>query len=193
MKNDSVSLVKLFLVLTVITGICYPLFITAYAHVCFPVKAKGDAITVNGKVVGAKMIGQKFTDAKYFQSRPSAIDYNPMPTGASNLSITSDSLKNLYRQRKSEFVKFNKLSGSLVVPSEMLFASASGVDPHISQESAFLQVGRIASVRKFGLDKRNELYRMIDSMSFHRVFGLAGEKLVNVLQLNIQLDELSAK
>jgi potassium-transporting ATPase KdpC subunit len=193
MKNDSLSLVKLFLVLTVITGICYPLFITAYAHVCFPVKAKGDAITVNGKVVGAKMIGQKFTDAKYFQSRPSAIDYNPMPTGASNLSITTDSLKNLYLQRKNEFVKFNRLSGSAVVPSEMLFASGSGVDPHISKESAILQVDRIASVRKFGIDKRNELYRLIDRRAFQRVFGIAGEELINVLELNVQLDELSAK
>lgn len=193
MKNDSLSLVKLFLVLTVITGICYPLFITAYAHVCFPVKAKGDVITVNGKVVGAKMIGQKFTDAKYFQSRPSAIDYNPMPTGASNLSITSDSLKNLYQQRKSEFIKSNKLAGSAVVPSEMLFASGSGVDPHISKESAILQVDRIAAVRKFGMDKRNELYRIINRQSFQRVFGIVGEELINVLELNVQLDELSAK
>lgn len=193
MKNDSVSLVKLFLVLTVITGICYPLFITAYAHVCYPAKAKGDAITVNGKVIGAKMIGQKFTDAKYFQSRPSAIDYNPLPTGASNLSITSDSLKNLYQQRKNEFVKFNRLSGSAVVPSEMLFASGSGVDPHISKESAILQVDRIAAVRKFGMNKKNELYRIIDRQSFQRVFGIVGEELINVLELNVQLDELSAK
>jgi len=193
MKNDSVSLVKLFLVLSVITGICYPLFITTYAHVCFPAKAKGGMITVNGKVIGAKMIGQKFTDPKYFQSRPSAIDYNPVPSGASNLSITSDSLKNLYVQRKKEFIKFNKLPATADIPSEMLFASGSGVDPHISIESAILQAGRIASVRKFGVVKTTELYQVIDKLAFCRVFGFAGEKLINVLELNIQLDELSAK
>ncbi len=193
MKSDSFSLVKLFVVLTVITGICYPLFITAYAHVCFPAKAKGDVMTVNGKVVGAKMIGQKFADPKYFQSRPSAIDYNPMPSGASNLSITSDSVKNLYVQRKRDFIKLNNLQASTDVPSEMLFASGSGVDPHISIESAILQAGRIASVRKFGVVKKAELYQVIDKLAFCRVFGFAGEKLINVLELNIQLDELSAK
>ena len=139
------------------------------------------------------MIGQKFTDPEYFQSRPSAIDYNPVPSGASNLSITSDSLKNLYAIRKKEFINFNKLPEATDVPSEMLFASASGVDPHISIESAFLQVGRIASVRKFGVDKRNELYQVIDKLAFHRVFGFAGEKLINVLELNVQLDKMDAK
>ena len=193
MKNDSFSLVKLFLVMTVVTGLCYPLFITAFAHVCYPVKAKGDVVLFDGKIVGAKMIGQKFTDKKYFQSRPSAIDYNPMPTGASNLSITSDSLKNLYKLRKSEFVKFNKISGGTAIPSEMLFASGSGVDPHISKESAILQVDRVVSIRKFGMDKRNELTKAIDGLTFRRVFGIAGEELINVLELNVQLDEMSAK
>jgi K+-transporting ATPase ATPase C chain len=191
MKKDSVSLVKLFVVMTVLTGICYPLFITAFAYVCYPEKSKGDAVMVNGKAVGVKMIGQKFTDTKYFHSRPSAIDYNPMPTGASNLSITSDSLINLYKQRKSEFVKLNKVSMPDSIPSEMLFASGSGVDPHISKESAIMQVERIVSVRKFGTGKRNELYALIDRLAFRRVFGIAGEQLINVLELNVQLDNMS--
>jgi K+-transporting ATPase ATPase C chain len=182
MKKDSVSLVKLFVVMTLITGLCYPLVITAFAYVCYPEKSKGDAVTVNGKTVGVKMIGQKFTDTKYFHARPSAIDYNPMPTGASNLSITSDSLINLYKQRKSEFIKLNKVSKADSIPSEMLFASGSGVDPHISKESAIMQVERIASVRKFGTDKRNELYALIDRLTFRRVLGI---------ELNVQLDNMS--
>jgi K+-transporting ATPase ATPase C chain len=114
-----------------------------------------------------------------------------MPTGASNLSITSDSLINLYKQRKSEFIKLNKVSKADSIPSEMLFASGSGVDPHISKESAIMQVERIASVRKFGTDKRNELYALIDRLTFRRVLGIAGEQLINVLELNVQLDNMS--
>ncbi len=104
-------------------------------------------IVVNNKLVGSELIGQKFAGNQYFNGRPSAIDYNPIPSGGSNLSVTSKELQLHVKQNTVVFDSVNYLSSLQIIPSEMLYASGSGLDPHISPEAAMLQVNRICQAR----------------------------------------------
>lgn len=178
----------LFFILSL--GIFYPLIIYGFAQIFFHDKANGSLVYVDGKVRGSNLIGQKFESGRYFSSRPSAIDYNPMPSGASNLSLTSDALLQQFKSRKAEFIKFNGLIVNQDVPSDMLFASGSGVDPDISKQAAYLQVNRIVKARNFDSSKKKLLYTLIDKNVVEQRFNFTGTEYVNVLQLNLQLDEL---
>ena len=171
---------RLFFWLTFLTGILYPLLITLIAQGILKSKADGSFIVSNGKPIGSSLIGQKFTSDNYFWGRPSAIDYNPLPSGGSNLSPTSALLKKQVEERKQT------LRGA---PTDLLFASGSGVDPHISIQSAYFQMKRISQARR--LDSKELAYLIENHVT--RQYGFFGERYVNVLLLNLSLDKYSSQ
>jgi potassium-transporting ATPase KdpC subunit len=189
MKTLLISL-KIFLFFTLLTGIIYPIFVTAIAKAFFPEKANGSLIIKNNKIIGSELIGQQFDSVVYFTSRPSAISYNPLPSGGSNFGLTNSKLKQLVTERKQQFISFNQLDSLTSIPSEMLFASASGLDPHISPYAALLQVERIVKARNLNLRQQRKLKEYIQSASIQPQFGLLGVTHINVLNLNIELDKI---
>lgn len=189
MKTLIISL-KIFLFFTVLTGIVYPLAITGIAQVAFNSKANGSIIMKNNKAIGSELIGQQFDSTIYFMSRPSAVSYNPLPSGGSNYGLTNPKLKDQVTERKLKFLSFNKLDNTTVIPSEMLFASASGLDPHISKKAALLQVNRIAIARNYNDVKREKLIQCIKNQTEAPQFLCLGQERVNVLLLNIDIDKI---
>ena len=189
MKTTIIAL-KIFLFFTILTGIIYPLLITGIAQIIFPSKANGSIIFRDNKAVGSELIGQKFDSTIYFNSRPSAIDYNPLPSGGSNYGLTNSKLKDQVNERKHKFITLNGLDSLTVIPSEMLFASASGLDPHISAKAAFLQIERIAKARKFNDSQKSKLIQYLKNQIELPQFLVFGEERVNVLLLNLALDKI---
>ena len=189
MKTFGIAL-KIFLVFTILTGVIYPLLVTGIAQVVFPHQANGSLIVKDNKIIGSELIGQQSDSIIYFTSRPSAIGNNPLPSGGSNYGLTNKKLKDQFTERKNKFIAFNHLDKDVEVPSEMLFASASGLDPHISPEAAQLQISRIAKARNFGLIQKQELITLVDKMSEAPQLACLGESRVNVLLLNIALDKI---
>lgn len=189
MKTLFISL-KIFLLLTVLTGVIYPLLVTGIAKVVFPSKANGSLIIMNNKTIGSVLIGQQFDSTIYFSSRPSVISYNPLPSGGSNFGLTNTQLKELVSQRKKEFITFNNLDSTAIIPSEMLFASASGLDPHISKQAALLQTNRIARARNFSEAQKQELARCVENLTEAPQYFVFGKERVNVLLLNIEVDKI---
>lgn len=173
---------RLFLWLFIITGVVYPSLITFIAHTTMKHKATGSL--VKG---GSLLIGQKFEGEKYFWSRPSAVDYNPLPSGGSNLGPTSKTLKNNVEKRR---LLIAKASDNGEPPSELLFASGSGLDPHISPAAAYFQLHRIARARKIDEEKIREIVHLLIEK---RRFGFIGVPCVNVLKLNLALDLLTGE
>jgi potassium-transporting ATPase KdpC subunit len=192
MKTIWIS-IKLFLFLTILTGIIYPLTVTGIVQVTFPAKSNGSLIVQDDKVIGSELIGQQFDSIIYFTPRPSATLYNSLPSGGSNLGLTSTKLKNQVEKREADFITFNQLKSNEVVPSEMLFASASGLDPHISPQAALLQVDRIAKARNFDNDQRQQLIQIIHQQTETPQYFCLGEERVNVLLLNLRVDNLYSK
>jgi potassium-transporting ATPase KdpC subunit len=187
MKNLIISL-KIFLFFTVLTGIVYPLLVTCIAQAAFHEKANGSLIVFDNRTVGSRLIGQQFDSAVYFSSRPSAVSYNPLPSGGSNYGLSNARLRDLVEERRRKFISLNQPDSSAIVPSEMLFASASGIDPHISQNAALLQVDRIAKARKLNTSEKQSLVNLVVSLTADPQFSILGEKRVNVLMLNLELD-----
>jgi len=175
---------------TVLTGVIYPLVITGISKLVFSYQSEGSLIKDGDKIIGSELIGQKFDTAIYFNSRPSQIDDNPYPSGASNWGPTSDTLKKTVEQRRKDYASQNNLSSGVYIPDDAIFASGSGVDPDISPENAMLQAERIAKARNFDESKTKELsYLVLSSVSKSQLWIL-GEPRVNVLKLNILLDRL---
>lgn len=171
--------VKVFLVMTLLTGVAYPLFITGIAQLVFTNQAKGSLIHKKESFIGSALIAQKFVSEKYFWPRPSAINYNPLaPSGGSNLGPTSRRLQELVKERKE------KLHDS--APTELLYASASGLDPHISVETAYAQMERVAKARNVDIEK---VKKIIDFHAEGPLWYFLGPKYVNVLLINQALDE----
>jgi potassium-transporting ATPase KdpC subunit len=189
MKTLFIAL-KVFLFFTILTGIVYPLFITGISQILFPAKANGSLIIKDHKTIGSELIGQQFDSAIYFVSRPSAILYNSLPSGGSNYGLTNRKLKELVSERKHQFLAFNRLDSITEIPSEMLFASASGLDPHISPGAALLQVNRIAGARGFNSSQTQQIIDLIQNKTEKLQFSLLGEPRINVLILNIELDKM---
>jgi potassium-transporting ATPase KdpC subunit len=189
MKTLKISL-KIFLFFTILTGIVYPLMITGIAQVAFPQKANGTLILKEGKTIGSELIGQQFDSTIYFMGRPSATSYNTLPSGGSNYGLTNARLKNLVEERKRQFIAFNQLDSLTEVPSEMLFASASGLDPHISPMAATLQVDRIVKFRGFNNEQKHKLEQCIKSFNESPQFLVFGEQRINVLLLNLYTDKI---
>lgn len=179
----------LFIFLTVITGVIYPVIVTVIGQLAFPEQAAGSLIRKgDSTVVGSVLIGQSFSDPKYFWPRPSATaDFpnNPMASGGSNLGPTNpDLLKQVTDRIKS--LQAAGLPGP--VPSDLVLASGSGLDPHISLEAAILQIPRVAGVRRLGEEK---LRRLVQDHLEERQMGFLGAPRVNVLKLNLALDKLN--
>jgi K+-transporting ATPase ATPase C chain len=190
MKTHLVTAAKFILLMTLLTGIIYPLLMTAIAQVIYPSKSNGSLIVKDGKLIGSELIGQKFDSSIYFWSRPSAIGYNPLPSGASNFGPTSDTLRKLVNARRILFATINSISDRSVVPEEMLFASASGLDPHITPEAAMLQVNRISEARHFTEDQKEKLIKRVKELKEPPQLLILGEERINVLILNIELDDI---
>jgi potassium-transporting ATPase KdpC subunit len=190
MKKQAVIAFKILLIMTVLTGIIYPVLMTGVAQLLFPSKSNGSLIVRDGKIIGSKLIGQKFDSSIYFWSRPSATDYNAVPSGATNYGPTSDTLKKLSRARGLLFAQMNSVTDVNAVPEEMIFASGSGLDPEISPEAALLQVDRIVKARHFDNNQKQKLLETIKKMSEKPQYLLFGEKRINVLLLNLMLDKL---
>ena len=190
MKTFIIAL-KIFLFFTILTGIVYPLLVTGIAQITFPAKANGSMIFKDNKAIGSTLIGQQFDSVIYFSSRPSAIAYNPLPSGGSNYGLTNVKLKNQVAERKTHFWRFNQLDSlKTTIPSEMLFASGSGLDPHISLKAAMLQVDRIALARKFNRIQKIKIIQCVKEHTEDPQFICFGEQRTNVLLLNIALDEI---
>jgi K+-transporting ATPase ATPase C chain len=181
---------KIFLVMTILTGLVYPFLITGIARVAFPGTANGSLVFKDNKAVGSELIGQLFDSTIYFSSRPSVIGYNPLPSGGSNYGLSNSKLINQVSERRSRFITFNSLDSLRVIPSEMLFASASGLDPHISPTAALLQVNRIVKARHFDINKRDKLIETINELKEMPQYFVFGEDRINVLLLNIELDKI---
>lgn len=185
-----ITSVKLLLLMTILTGVIYPVFIYVIAKTVFQYKAGGELIEANGKIIGSELFGQKFTSKKYFQPRPSAVDYQPMPSGGSNLAPTSLTLKNNVDSLRKSYIIFNELPENTNVPPDAIFSSASGIDPHISYENAMLQTNRIAKERNYDEKKKNQLIETVKNLTEKPQFGLFGNERINVLILNTEIDKL---
>ena len=170
---------RLFLLLTLLTGVAYPLLVTLAGRLVFPAQASGSLVYREGKAIGSSLLAQKFESARYFWPRPSAGDFATFPSGASNLGPTSDALKKSIAERRAKF--------GAGAPMEMLTASASGLDPHISPLAAAQQISRVATERK--LDPARVTAVVTESIEPPQ-WGVFGEPRVNVLALNLRLDNL---
>jgi potassium-transporting ATPase KdpC subunit len=187
MSNIKTAL-RMMAVMTVVTGIAYPLFITACAQLLFRDKANGSLVKLNGNVTGSTLIAQRFTTDKYFWPRPSAVDYNPMPSSGTNLGPTSSVLRDSVASRIAWLKETTDSVAS--IPPDLLFASGSGLDPHISPEAARYQVNRIIDARQLDPTQRTALLSLIDKYTEGPTFGILGQPRINVLRLNLALDSL---
>jgi K+-transporting ATPase ATPase C chain len=176
---------KFIMLMTALTGIAYPLLITGVGRLFFVRQAEGSLIIDRGKVLGSELIAQKFTDSRYFWPRPSAVDYNPLPSGGSNLGPTSASLKDSIVVRRSRFA-----ADGAPIPADLLCASGSGLDPDISPEAAHYQLERVAFARQLDKAQRTALLLLIDRYTEAPTIGILGQPRVNVLRLNMALDSL---
>jgi K+-transporting ATPase ATPase C chain len=181
----------LLLLLTLITGVIYPLAVTGLAAVVFPDQASGSILMKNGKAIGSSLIGQSFADPQYFWSRPSATTpqpYNGLASGGSNLGPLNPALTDGVKARIDALHAADP-GNPAPVPVDLVTASASGLDPDISIAAANYQAGRVARAR--GL-KLADIQALIAEHAKGRFLGWLGEPRVNVLELNLALDELRA-
>ena len=186
MKQNIFPAIRLTLVCMVFFMGVYSLLILAGAQLA-PGKGKGEQAMVNNKVVGWKLVGQKFTEDKYFISRPSAVDYNAAGSGGSNKGPTNPDYLQQVKDRIDTFLVHNPGVKKADIPSDLVTASGAGLDPHISVQGAYVQVNRIASVRKIPAEK---IKALVKEHVEKPLAGLFGTERVNVLQLNIDLDKL---
>ncbi|MFW1689616.1 potassium-transporting ATPase subunit KdpC [Acinetobacter ursingii] len=167
-------------------GLLYSSIATGLGQVLFPQQANGSLIEQNQVIVGSSLIAQNFQNPRYFMSRPSAANYDPMALSGSNLAVTNPDLKNKIEQRLVEVAQQNHIAKNQI-PSDLVTASGSGIDPHISPEAAQLQVERIAQLRHLS---KQHIHDLIQQHIQLKQFGVMGQARVNVLELNLALDQL---
>jgi K+-transporting ATPase ATPase C chain len=173
-----------FILLTFLTGVVYPAIVTGIAKLAFPDQAGGSIVTVNGKAIGSELIAQPFTDARYFWPRPSAAKYDGTAGSGSNLAPSNPALADAIKQRTAA-LRAADPGNDQAIPIDLLTASASGLDPHISFAAAQYQSGRVARARHKTVA---EVQRLIEQNTEPRTLGALGEARVNVLMLNLALD-----
>lgn len=181
------SLVMLIL-LTIITGVAYPLLVTGLANILFPWQAAGSLLQKNDQVIGSALIGQNYQSERYFLGRPSVTaehPYNALSSGGSNLAISNPLLSKAFAERSEQLKKQNPDVGK-VIPVDLLTSSASGLDPNMSVEAALYQVPRIAKNRQISPE---DVKLLIIAQTQQPLLAFLGEPVVNVLQLNIALDD----
>ena len=188
MRRQIFPAIVVFLALTVLTGIAYPLAVTGVSQLAFNAEANGSLIERDGRVIGSSLIGQAFEGRRYFQPRPSAAGdgYDAMSSSASNLGPTNPMLLDAVRERLDAYRELNDVTAGTEVPIDAVTSSGSGLDPHISSANARLQAPRVAEAR--GLDLADVL-ELIDKHTAGRSLGFLGEPGVNVLELNLALDD----
>ena len=179
---------RVIIVYTVLLGIFYPIGITIIGHFAMPNKANGSLITVNKKVIGSTLIGQNFTDAKYFHGRFSATNYATLPSAGNNFGPTNKKYLTQVAERIKKIRIENNLNNNTQIPADMVLSSASGLDPHISLHNALLQIPRIAKIRNISSTKIQTLIMQNTDPDFIGIWGQPG---VNVLKLNLSLDNLT--
>ncbi|ERT11640.1 potassium-transporting ATPase subunit KdpC [Photorhabdus temperata] len=186
------SSVVLLLFLTLITGVAYPLLATGLSELMFPYQSQGSMVKQDGQIVGSALIGQPFTKDIYFQGRPSATmdyPYNTMLSGGSNLAVSNPVLDDEIKRRVEHLRQFNR-QPNMPVPVDLVTASASGLDPHISPAAADFQVQRVADARRLPVKAVKQLIRNNTETPPSEFLG---EPAINVLKLNLALDNLQKK
>lgn len=186
MKRYLLPAIKLTVVLLILLAGIYPLFIAGVAKLA-PGRGDGQTVTHNGKVVGYAIIGQKFTEDKYFWSRPSAVDYNAAGSAGSNKGPTNPDYLKVVQERIDTFLAHNPGVKKEEIPAELVTASGSGLDPNLSPDGAYIQVARIARVRGIPEDR---IKALVKEHTKGPLLGLLGPSTINVLQLNLALDNL---
>ena len=189
MKKNLITSVLMTIAMTILLGLIYPLVITGLAQVFFRDKANGQIIVRNGEAVGSRIIGQPFTDAKYFHSRPSGAGngYDPTNSGSSQLGPTN---QKLIDRVKSDVATLQAENPGQPIPVDLVTQSASGLDPDISPAAAQFQIPRVAKARGIPEATLNDL---VKKYTARRELGMLGEARVNVLELNLALDDLTKK
>lgn len=190
MKRNLFTAFMLMILMTLITGIVYPLATTGLAQVLFHEKANGSIAYINQQPVGSLIIGQQFADPRYFQGRPSAAGsgYDAASSSGSNLGPTNQKLMDDIALRVDEIRRQNGLANDAAIPADLATSSASGLDPHISPASAYLQVERVARGRSLSVEIVREA---VDKCTEAPQLGILGEPRVNVLKLNMMLDQMA--
>lgn len=188
MKTTFLPALRLLLGLTLLTGVAYPLAVTAVARLCFPHQATGSLVVRDGEVIGSELLAQRFTNMTLFWPRPSATDFATVPSGASNKGPTSADLKKTLEERAAFLRLAHGLASDAPIPPDLLMASGSGLDPHISPEAARFQMDRVAKARGFNAARREQLARLVEQHVEPPQFGFLGEPRVNVLKLNLALN-----
>lgn len=178
-----------FFILSLLLGIVYPAVITGISAVCFHEKANGSVILKNDAAIGSELFAQQFDSPQYFYARPSAVGYATVASGSSNQGPTSRLLHDSATARRMRFAAENGVQPQ-DVPADMLFASGSGLDPHISPEAARLQLNRVAAARGLTGNDIRQLATIVDNAVEQPEFGLFGQARVNVLLLNLAVDKL---
>lgn len=183
MKKNLLISVKLTLVMILLCAAVYPLLISGVGKMT-PGNGKGVTVSVDGKVVGYERIGQKFTEDKYFWGRPSAVEYNAAGSAGSNKGPSNPDYLQIVRDRIDSFLVHNPGVKKEQIPSDLVTASGSGLDPHVSPAAAYIQIKRVAAARDLAQDK---VAALVDA---HIEKSILGPTVVNVLKLNIELDKL---
>ena len=187
MTRELRSILVVFGLLTIVTGILYPAVVTLIGNLAFPAQANGSAIEVDGRAIGSRLLGQPFASPRYFWSRPSAtgpVPYNGAGSSGSNQGPTNPALVAVVRDRVAALRAADPANAGLV-PVDLVTASGSGLDPHISPAAAEYQVARVARAR--GVDEAS-VRELVRAATESRTFGVFGEPRVNVLALNLALD-----
>jgi K+-transporting ATPase ATPase C chain len=191
MRRQLFPALMMTIALTILTGLLYPLVVTGVAQGLFNSRENGSLVKVNGKVVGSSLLGQNFSETKYFQPRPSlagANGYDALASGASNLGPSSTALLKTVAQRVVAYRRLNGMASHATVPVDAVTASASGLDPDISIANADIQAARVARVRSLPL---TTVLAAVARHTENRQWGFLGERVVNVLELNLDLDRIS--
>jgi potassium-transporting ATPase KdpC subunit len=183
------SAFKMLVFVVILTGLIYPLLVTTIARFIWPEESNGSQITIEKQIIGSALIAQNFKGEVYFWPRPSAINYDPIkPSGGSNLGPTSKILKEMVEKRAHDIEKAHPRS-SQGIPPELVYASGSGLDPHIGLQAAYYQMERIVKARSLTLSDKEKLKKLVESKAEGRQWGFLGPRYVNVLLLNQTLDQ----